>query len=308
MSSIRIGTRKSKLALWQAEHVAALLQKEGLSTELVPMETRGDRVLDVSIAKIGSKGVFTEEIEAALLSGELDIAVHSAKDMQSLLPEGFELIAFTKREYPGDVLVSRNPEASLEKPLRVGTSSVRRVALLKHRFPHIEIVDMRGNLQTRIRKMDEGACDALILAFAGAHRMAYDDLIREKLPLDFFIPAVGQGAIAIEACTNLSEQLKEKIRKALNHRDTEVCLLAERAYLRRLEGGCSIPAFGLATLESGEITLHAGIVDLEGSRAITKKKSFPREMAETMGRLLGEEILAMGGAEILETIQREKKG
>lgn len=308
MLPIRIGTRKSKLALWQAEYVAGLLQQCGFPTELVPIETKGDRVLDVSIAKIGSKGVFTEEIEAALASGELDIAVHSAKDMQSILPEGFELIAFTKREYPGDVLVSRNPEARLSLPLRIGTSSVRRVALLKHRYPHMHLVDMRGNLQTRIRKMDEGVCDALILAFAGTHRMAYDELIREKLSLDFFVPAVGQGAIAIEACTRLSPELKEKIRIAANHEDTECCLLAERAYLRKLEGGCSIPAFGLATLKNtGELSMMAGIVAPEGEQLITKKLSAPRDRAEAMGMQLGEEILEMGGAKILAAIKKERQ-
>lgn len=307
MSSIRIGTRKSKLALWQAEYVAGLLQKTGLSTTLIPMDTRGDQVLDVSIAKIGSKGVFTEEIEAALTANELDIAVHSAKDMQSILPEGFELIAFTKREYPGDVLISRNFGANLARPLTVGTSSVRRVALLKHRFPHIKIVDMRGNLQTRIRKMDEGRCDALILAYAGAHRMGYDDLIREKLDLDYFIPAVGQGAIAIEASDRLSGEIRKKIREAVNDPDTESCLLCERAYLRRLEGGCSIPAFGLATLEADTITLKAGIVDPEGKKIITKSFSMERNMAETMGTRLGEEILDLGGMEILRAIKRERE-
>lgn len=311
MRPIRIGTRKSLLALWQAEHVARLLQEAGMQTELVPLETKGDKILDVSIAKIGSKGVFTEEIEAALVSGEMDIAVHSAKDMQSVLPEGFELIAFTEREYPGDVLVSRSPQATLSdpaKPLTVGTSSVRRVALLRHAHPHIRIKDMRGNLQTRIRKMDEGQCDALLLAFAGVHRMGYDTLITEKLPLSLFTPPVGQGCIAIEAFSHLDPERKARIRNALNHEDTESRLLAERAYLRRLEGGCSIPAFALAELENNTLTLSAGIIDTEGVRLVKETVSGPRHAAENLGHALAGSILDKGGREILAAIRRERMG
>lgn len=309
MSPIRIGTRKSKLALWQAEYVADLLQKAGMETELIPLETKGDKILDVSIAKIGSKGVFTEEIEAALASGEMDIAVHSAKDMQSVLPEGFELIAFTDREYPGDVLVSRKKDASLskgEKPLTVGTSSVRRVALLKHHFPHVKVVDMRGNLQTRIRKMDEGQCDALILAFAGVHRMGYDDLITEKLPLTLFIPPVGQGCIAIEAFTHLDPERRKKIRAALNHLPTETRLLAERAFLRRLEGGCSIPAFAFAELDGDRLCISAGIIDPMGQKRIHRELEGDAKNAENLGHSLAGEILAAGGREILDDIHRQK--
>ncbi|MCW7755050.1 hydroxymethylbilane synthase [Desulfobotulus sp. H1] len=310
MYPIRIGTRKSELALWQARHVADLLHKAGMETELIPLETKGDKILDVSIAKIGSKGVFTEEIEADLASGKMDIAVHSAKDMQSILPEGFELIAFTEREYPGDVLVSRRKTARLndrEKPLTVGTSSVRRVALLRHAFPHVKVVDMRGNLQTRIRKMDEGQCDALILAFAGVHRMGYDDLIAEKLPLSLFIPPVGQGCIAIEAFTHLDPARKEKIRAAVNHNPTETRLLAERAFLRRLEGGCSIPAFAFADLNQNRLRLSAGIIDPMGQKLITREVEGYGRDAENMGHNLAGEILSAGGAAILDAIQQERR-
>jgi hydroxymethylbilane synthase len=246
---IRIGTRGSKLAIWQAYHVADLLKLRGFASEIVIIETTGDKVLDVSIAKIGSKGVFTEELEDQLVSGAIDIAVHSAKDMQSSLPDGFEIIAFTERELENDIILSHNPDIDYQdqkKPLVLGTSSTRRIATLKHFYPHIQTVEVRGNLQTRIAKMESGLCDALLLAYAGAHRMGYDNLIRHKLSLDEFTPAVGQGSVAIETSTNLDPILKDQIKAACHHEETGYRLLAERAYLRVLEGGCSIPVFALA--------------------------------------------------------------
>ncbi len=174
---VRIGSRKSKVALWQSQAVATMLNQKGLATESITTETIGDKILNTPIAKIGSKGVFTEEIEMMLKNGDIDIAVHSAKDMPSTLPKGFRLIAFTEREKANDVLVSDKSFVSLEnkdKPLCIGTSSVRRVAMLRHFYPHFQIVDMRGNLQTRIKKMQSGVCDALMLAYAGVKRMNYD--------------------------------------------------------------------------------------------------------------------------------------
>src|SRR5690554_4482100 len=175
MKRIRIGTRGSKLALYQANHVAGLLKLKGLDTEIVPIETLGDKILDVSISKIGSKGVFTEEIEEQLRAGHIDIGVHSAKDMPSELPDGFELVAFTERELVNDVLVSLDKNITLDtNPLVVGTSSNRRLATLKRFYPHVKTVAMRGNLQTRVAKMEAGQCQALLLAYAGVHRMGYD--------------------------------------------------------------------------------------------------------------------------------------
>ena len=205
---IKIGTRKSKLALWQAHHVAGLLENAGVETELVTMETKGDKVLDVSISKIGSKGVFTEELEEKLAQGEVDIAVHSAKDMQSRLPEGFEIIAFSEREKVNDVLVSDREVQLTDSTLTIGTSSTRRVAMLRHYYRHIRVVDMRGNLQTRIQKMKDGACDALLLAYAGVHRMGYDDMIRQSISIAEFTPAVGQGCMAIESHLQLDPAKK----------------------------------------------------------------------------------------------------
>jgi len=300
---IRIGTRGSKLALWQAYHVADLLKANGVDSEIITIDTKGDKILDVSIAKIGSKGVFTEEIEEQLRQRNIDIAVHSAKDMQSVLPEGFELIAYTEREVVNDVLVSKNKSVSLDKNLVIGTSSTRRVATLKRLYPHIETVAVRGNLQTRIRKMEEGACDALLLAYAGVHRMGYEDMIVKKLSLDEFTPAVGQGSVAVEVSTSLDAKKKALIKESVNHKPTEQRLLCERAFLRKLEGGCSIPVFGLAQLNNSEITLNAGIVSLDGTEIIVKSKSGLNEDGEKIGHDLAVEILEAGGDRMLKEIR-----
>jgi hydroxymethylbilane synthase len=309
MTTIKIGTRKSKLAMWQTETVAAALQADGIVTEIRSMDTKGDKILDTTIAKIGSKGVFTEELEEQLASGVTDIAVHSAKDMQSSLPSGFELIAFTAREKVNDVLVSEMRELSLadsQRTLRIGTSSVRRVALLKHFYPHLETVDMRGNLQTRIAKMRAGQCDALMLAYAGVKRMGYGDMIAHTFPETTFVPPVGQGCIAIEAAATLSTLKKERIRRCVNNSASEICLLAERGFLKTMEGGCSIPAFALARLNGGQLTLRGGLASLDGSRLITKTETGAAEDAVAIGKRLGQYILENGGREILTRIRSEQ--
>jgi len=305
MDKIRIGTRGSKLALWQAYHIADLLKAGGIDSEIVTIETKGDKILDVSIAKIGSKGVFTEEIEDQLKQGNIDIAVHSAKDMQSELPEGFELIAFTEREVVNDVLVGFNQDISLEDEVIIGTSSTRRVATLKHFYPKVKTVAVRGNLQTRFKKMEEGACDAMLLAYAGVHRMGYHDRIIQKLSLDEFIPAVGQGSVAVECHTNLDKEKREAIRKFANHTTSETRLLAERAFLKKLQGGCSIPVFALAELDNDKLTIKGGIVDLEGKERIIKEVSGGTENAQEIGTQLAEQVLAAGGDRILKEIKRE---
>jgi len=305
MNKIRIGTRGSKLALWQAYHIADLLKAGGVDTEIITIDTKGDKILDVSIAKIGSKGVFTEEIEEQLAQGAIDIAVHSAKDMQSELPEGFELIAFTEREVVNDVLVGLDKNISLEDDVIIGTSSTRRVATLKHFYPKVKTVAVRGNLQTRFKKMEDGACDAMLLAFAGVHRMGYDDRIINKLSLEEFIPAVGQGSVAVECHTNLSQDKQEIIRKCVNHTETETRLLAERAYLKKLQGGCSIPVFALATLENDHLVIKGGIVDLEGQERIVKEVAGAQENAVGIGIKLADEVLAAGGDRILKEIKEE---
>jgi len=307
MTTIAIGSRKSKLAMWQTDTVAGMLADEGMETKISSMETKGDKILDVSIAKIGSKGVFTVELEDQLLSGMTDIAVHSAKDMQSILPDGFELIAFTDREKPNDVLLSRDASIDLSdtsRSLRIGTSSVRRVALLKHFYPHVETVEMRGNLQTRIAKMDAGDCDALMLAYAGVKRMEYDDMIIKVFSEEEFIPPVGQGCIAIESATSLDDEKRAKVRSCLNNPDSEACLLAERAFLRVMEGGCSIPAFGLALLDGDKLSLRGGLASLDGNTVLVRSETGSRTEAEEIGKRLGIYILENGGKEILADIKR----
>lgn len=303
---VKIGTRGSKLALWQAYYVEELLQKSGLETEIVTIDTKGDQWLDLSIAKIGSKGVFTQELEDQLLDGRIDIAVHSAKDMQSNLPEGFEIIAFTDREKENDVIVSHQKNISLadsSKPLLLGTSSTRRVSTLKHFYPHVKTVEVRGNLQTRIRKMEEGLCDALLLAYAGVHRMGYDEMISQELDLAEFTPAVGQGSVAIEVSANLNSELKAKITQACNHKETSQKLRAERAYLRVLEGGCSIPVFALANLEGDQLKLSGGIVSLDGETRIAIEVSGSLDQPEELGKMLADRVFAAGGKVILDQIK-----
>jgi len=310
MEKIKIGSRKSKLALWQAEAVAGMLNNHGFTTEIITMETRGDKILNTPIAKIGSKGVFTEEIEAMLKNGEVDLAVHSAKDMPSKLPAGFSLIAFTRREKPNDVLVSKNSSISLnnlDTPICIGTSSVRRVALLRHFYPHVKTVNIRGNLQTRIKKMTTGTCDALMLAYAGVKRMNYEHLIASELPVTEFVPPVGQGSIAIEVFDSIDPNLKKKIRECVNHPETEVILTAERAYLRKLEGGCSIPAFALAECNGTSVRLTGGLISLDGQRVIKRTGTDEKENAQQLGEDIGLQILENGGRELLAEIRMSQK-
>jgi hydroxymethylbilane synthase len=303
---IRIGTRGSKLALWQAHHIAELIKPSGFTTEIVPIETKGDKILDVSISKIGGKGVFTEEIEAKLLDGSIDIAVHSAKDLASDLPDELELIAFTEREVVNDVLISTKSGSALgDEGITIGTSSTRRVAFVKHFYPHANTISIRGNLQTRLAKLESGQCDALILAYAGVHRMGYDHLIRERIDTSYFVPPVGQGSIAIECHKKLSFEKKELIQRWVNHTTTEDCVRAERAFLKTLEGGCSIPTFGYAWMEGPLLTLKAGIISLDGKELIKIKRSAAPEEGKELGKSIANEVLSKGGDRILQDIRRK---
>ena len=305
MNLIRIGTRGSKLALWQANHIAEKLLHGGWNTQIVTIDTRGDKVLDVSIAKIGSKGVFTEEIEEKLVEGVIDIAVHSAKDLQSVLGENFEIIAFTEREDPRDVLVSHG-KISLEDNLTIGTSSTRRIALLKHYYPHLKAVPVRGNLQTRMRKMEEGDCDALLLAWAGVYRMGYGEKVQHNMPLNEFVPPVGQGTIAVECARGIPPKIKQAVYDLVNDVTTEYCLTAERAFLRHLEGGCSIPAFCHAHRANETIHMQGGVVSLDGTKIVKHHLDGPKEKAEELGITLAKKILDEGGREILEEVKKQQ--
>ena len=302
---ITIGTRGSKLALWQAHYVADRLHQHGVTTEIRIIRTKGDKRQEVSIAEIGTRGVFTEEIEEQLQQRTIDIAVHSAKDLQSELANAFEIIAFTERERMYDVLVSHRPLSPLtpDSSWTIGTSSARRRALLSHYYPGLKTVEMRGNLQTRIAKMEAGQCDALMLAYAGVHRMNYEAMIVHEFPLQRLIPAVGQGSVAVEALRDLDTEKKARVRHAINHEMTERHLLAERAYLKTLRGGCSIPVFALARQEDDEIYLQGGVVSLNGKQLVVDQANGPAETAVEIGEQLAQKILARGGEQILAEIR-----
>ena len=299
-NTIIIGTRGSKLALWQAYYVQNLLENSGYKSVIEIIETKGDKIMDRSLSKIGSKGVFTEELEEQLRKGSIHIAVHSAKDLQSDLGPEFEILAFCEREKQNDVLLSHK-EVDINAPLLVGTSSTRRVALLKRFFPGIQPVDIRGNLQTRMQKMQDGLCNAILLAYAGVERMQYGHLIRHTFPMEQFVPPVGQGSVAIECHVALDKHLKMQIRKSCNHLDTEKTLLCERSYLKVLSGGCSIPVFGNAQISGNELVFTAGILSLDGNKylKIIKKGIDPIKLGETTAI----ELLEAGAGEILEEIK-----
>ncbi|WP_310392363.1 hydroxymethylbilane synthase [Hymenobacter sp.] len=308
--TIRLATRASRLALWQTEHVASLLHAAGFVTEIVPMQTTGDAVQDRSLAKIGAKGVFTEELEVSLRRGETHLAVHSAKDVQSSIPRDLELLAFLERERVNDVVLSFNEQFSLDKPgVVLGTSSTRRKAQLRRFYPQASTAEARGNLQTRLRKLEEGQFDALVLAYAGVHRMGYDHLVRHVLPADQFVPATGQGSIAIECAESLDETLKAQLKAALDHPATHTCLVAERAFLHTMEGGCSIPSFALATLnEKGTLCLHGGLISLSGEEYVEDiQQTETAADAHALGVSVADSVLGRGGREILASI-REHRG
>ncbi|TXK24754.1 hydroxymethylbilane synthase [Pontibacter qinzhouensis] len=308
-TTIRIGTRGSKLALWQANATADKLTAAGFAAELVIISTKGDQVLDKSLDKIGSKGVFTEELEVGLRDGSIDIAVHSAKDVQSSIPDDLELLAFMEREQVNDVLLSFDPEFKLtpESKVVIGTSSTRRKALLKKYYPQVSTAESRGNLQTRLQKLENKQFDVLLLAYAGVFRMGYDNLIVHTFPETQFVPAAGQGSVAIECARSLDPEVKQQLKAALDHADTHVCLLAERAFLRTMEGGCSIPSFALATLTAEGLQIEGGLVSLDGQTLLQETMTATPAQAEELGIRLATSILAQGGKEILESIKAQRE-
>lgn len=260
---IKIGTRASQLALWQTQYVADLLKYAGLKTVIKTIKTTGDKVLDKPLAAIGSKGLFTAELEEALLDKQIDLAVHSAKDLPTTFLPNLKIIAFTKRHRANDVLVSLNKDLDFAKPLRIGTSSNRRIAQLKHYYPHFICRSLRGNLPTRLKRLESKLFDAVILARAGVERLGYTGLIVKELNVNKFIPAVGQGSIAIQIAAR-SKTFESKLRQILNHRESEQEILAERSFLKILNGGCSIPIFAKATLKKPYLEIRGGIADFKG--------------------------------------------
>jgi hydroxymethylbilane synthase len=305
MRKIKIGTRNSALAIWQANYIGSFLEKAGLNYELIAISTKGDQILDRSLSKIGSKGVFTEELEQMLRNGDIDIAQHSAKDLPSTLPEDLQLIAFTEREKSHDVLLSLDPNFTLNTPgaYQIGTSSTRRRAFLGHLYPSLKPVEMRGNLQTRLEKLKNGDCHAMILAYAGVYRMGMSAYITEHLPLDQFIPAVGQGSVAIQCAKTLSTDLQNIIRSACNHEATEICILAERELLSKLDGGCSVPVYGHAHIEKDVVNLTGGVLSLDGQQKI--EFSLVGKNPIELGQKLADQLIGAGASELLKEIRRQ---
>ncbi|GAB6076540.1 hydroxymethylbilane synthase [Desulfurobacterium crinifex] len=304
---IRIGTRKSKLALWQSEWVKEQIEKKfpEVEVELVKITTKGDKILDVPLAKIGDKGLFTKEIEDAMLRGEVDIAVHSLKDVPSKLPEGLKLIAFSDREDPRDALLSCGKYTldTLPEGAVVGTSSLRRKAQLRILRPDLEIRDLRGNVDTRIRKLKEGQYDAIILAAAGVKRLGWGNEIDEILSPDKMIPSVSQGILGIEGREN-DEEIEKIVKEAINSRESEIAATVERAFLRTVEGGCQVPLGCYAEVKGDTIHVRAFIADLNGKFFYKEEGVFPIENPEEVGVGIAERLLSAGGKRILDELMK----
>ena len=306
-SPLRIGTRDSKLAMWQAEHVARLIREVPGTppVRLVTITTVGDQVLDTPLSKVAGKGFFTKEIEQALLDGSVDLAVHSLKDLETRIPSGLMLAVILEREDPRDVLIGPAGATvdGLPAGASIGTSSLRRRALLAHWRSDLRINDLRGNVPTRIGKYLDGEYDALILAAAGVKRLGLEKHVAEYLPTDRMYPAVSQGAVAVQIRDGDDATLEWIA--PLDHGDTRFATLAERALLRRLEGGCQVPVGGLATITARSLMLSATICSLDGSTIVEGSETGSVERCEEIGQTLAEDLLARGGAGILEGIREQ---
>ncbi len=302
---IKIGTRASRLALWQAQWVQTALAGKypGQSVELVTIQTRGDKILDVPLAKVGGKGLFVKEIEQALLDSRIDIAVHSMKDMPAEIPPGLCIAAVPPRETAGDVLISRESAnfGDLKHGAVVGTSSLRRAAQLRHVRPDIIIEPLRGNLNTRLKKLHTENLDAIVLAAAGVKRLNLQAHITQYLDADIMLPAVGQGALCIETRQNDTDIAP--LIKALNHEPSRAIVLGERAFLNRLGGSCQVPIAGHGTIREERFFLTGLVAEPDGSRIIRDSCSGSVGDTETVGITLAEQLVAKGAGEILEKLQ-----
>lgn len=300
-----IGTRGSRLALWQAEWVRRALAERFPETpvELLVIKTQGDKILDTPLAQIGGKGLFIKEIEEALLDGRVDLAVHSMKDLPAAIPAGLDVGAVPEREIPTDVFVSRDGRGLAETPggVVVGTSSLRRAAQLRHRRPDLEIAALRGNVDTRLRKLEEGRLGAVILAAAGLKRLGLAHRITEHLPADVMLPAVGQGALCIEI--RRDDAVVRSMVATLDHPATRVAVDGERAFLQRLEGGCQVPIAGHGRVEGQTFTLDGLVADLDGRALIQDRLSGPPPDAERIGRALADVLLSRGADAILKKLE-----
>ena len=308
--TVRIGTRKSQLALVQTYWIKAELEKHfpDLEVEVEKMSTQGDKILDVPLAKIGDKGLFTKELEVGMLENTTDFAVHSLKDLPTNLPEGLMLGCVTKRVNPADALVvnEKNKDKQLDtlpEGAVIGTSSLRRLAQLRHHFPHLTFKDVRGNVNTRLAKLDAGDYDAIILAVAGLERLNMSDRIHQVIPPEISLHAVGQGALGIECREGDSEVLE--LLKVLEDPESRDRAYAERSFLRELEGGCQVPIGVNTKIDGDKITLDGMVASLDGKQLLKDKVSGARTDAEQLGKDLAKKLRDMGAGEILEKIFEE---
>ena len=306
--NIHIGTRGSKLALWQANWVQSQLQKlhPEISIQIVIIKTKGDKILDVPLAKVGGKGLFVKEIEEALLDGRIDLAVHSMKDMPADLPDGLAIGAIPTREKSQDVLVSKKGNlAQMPRGSRIGTSSLRRAAQILWARPDIQIEPLRGNLDTRLRKLDAGPMDAIVLAAAGIRRLGLEHRISEYLSKDEMLPAAGQGALCIEIRNDDTETAK--LIGSLDDADTRAVVLGERAFLHRLGGSCQVPIAAHGQIKDGQYTLHGLVAEPDGSRVLRSQLSGPVADYQGIGENLAETLMNQGALAIIEKLQDENK-
>jgi hydroxymethylbilane synthase len=301
---VRIATRKSPLALWQAEFVrdSLLALRPDLKVELVKMVTQGDKILDTPLAKVGGKGLFVKELEVGMLQGDADIAVHSMKDVPVEFPEGLHLAVICEREDPRDAFVSNEYEniEDLPEGAKVGTSSLRRMCQIRNWRPDLEILDLRGNVNTRLRKLDEGEYDAIILACAGLKRLGFENRIRTHLDPGFSLPAIGQGAVGIE-CRSDDNFINDLI-APLNHSATRTRVLAERAMNYRLEGGCQVPIGGYAELDGDTLLIRGLVGRPDGTEMVRGEIAGRADEAEYLGTTLAEDLLARGAGDILKEV------
>ncbi len=311
-SPVRIASRGSELALWQARAVERALREAapGTTVEIQVVRTTGDRILDVPLAKIGDKGLFTKEIDEALLRGGADLAVHSLKDIPTRLPEGLAIVAVTTREDPRDVLIRCGGEPGglddLPAGARVGTSSLRRRAQLRALRPDLDVTDLRGNLNTRLAKLDAGGYDAILLAAAGVLRLGWEDRISAYLDATTWLPAVGQGALGIVARTD-DDAARERV-SVLHDTATADATAAERAFLQALEGGCQVPIGALGTVAGGTLTLSGLVADLDGNSVLRGEVSASRDDSAETGRRLAADLLERGAGEILARLRDTTHG
>ena len=303
---IHIGTRGSKLALWQANWIKDKLLEHypRLAVHLVPIKTKGDKILDVPLARVGGKGLFVKEIEEALLEGRVDLAVHSMKDMPADLPDGLKIGPMPPREVPSDVLISGNGKvlSDLRHGAKIGTSSLRRGAQLRHFRSDIEILPLRGNLDTRLRKLENPreTLDAIVLAAAGVRRLGLEHRVAERIDHRIMLPAAGQGALCLEIRKDDTETAG--LLEILNHEPTRTAVMAERSFLNRLEGSCQVPIAAHCRIENGRLLLEGLVADLDGKEVIRDTHSGPLEKAEGLGVELAERLLSRGADMILESL------